>query len=192
MHVIPTKENNGCLEHYLQVCLLPSLPLSLSTFLLRADLLELASRVEEVVGIGLGSEASRVGLLDEVLVALLLGKRNGILLGLEVHVGALHVVTRRLPAHQRVLPAVALGEDVPVHAPVVALPVTGLRSGFRLLVDAASLKISQLNSVFDLSVSVPDSASLQLEGSARSDRGRVDILSAVLDALRNGGEGAAG
>lgn len=142
MDVIPTKENNGCLEHYLQVCMLPPLPLSpsLSTVLLRADLLELASRVEEVISIGLGAEAASVGLLDEVFVALLLGKLNGILLGVEVHVGALHVVSRRLPAHQRVLPTVALGEDIPVHAPVVALPVAGLRGGFRLLVDAADFK----------------------------------------------------
>jgi hypothetical protein len=31
---------------------------------------------------------------------------------------AVHEVGRRLPAHERVLPSVALGEDVPVHQPV--------------------------------------------------------------------------
>lgn len=107
--------------------------------LFRPDVLELSGGVQEVVGIRLGSKLARVGLLDKVLVALLLGEVNGILLALEVDVGALHEITRRLPSHQRVFPSVALGEDVPVHAPALATPLAGLSSGLGLLVDAAIL-----------------------------------------------------
>ena len=105
--------------------------------LFRADVLQLVGGVEEIVGICLGGELARLRLLNEVLVALLLGECDGVLLGLEVHVGALHHVARRLPAHQRVLPAVALGQHVPVHAPVVRAPVAGLRGGLGGLEDAA-------------------------------------------------------
>lgn len=70
------------------------------------------------VGIGLGGGLPLVGLLDKVLVALLVSKLDGILLGLELYPVAVHEVGRRLPAHERVLPSVALGKDVPVHQPV--------------------------------------------------------------------------
>lgn len=70
------------------------------------------------VGIGLGSGLPLVRLLDKVLVALLVSKLDGILLGLELYPVAVHEVGRRLPAHERVLPSVALGENVPVHQPV--------------------------------------------------------------------------
>ena len=73
---------------------------------------------------------ANVGLLDIVLIALLLGEGDGILLALEVQVGALHGIGRRLPAHQLVLPPVALALDVPVHAPDAALVVA--RLGCRL------------------------------------------------------------
>lgn len=105
--------------------------------LFRADVLQLLGRVQKVVGIRLGSELARVGLLNKVLVALLLSKVNGILLGLKVHVRSLHEVARRLPAHQRVLPSVALGKDIPVHAPVVSSPRSGLCCRLRLLEDSA-------------------------------------------------------
>jgi hypothetical protein len=51
-------------------------------------------------------------------------------------VGSLHEITRRLPADQRVLPSVSLGENVPIHSPASTAPVTGLRSGLGFLVDA--------------------------------------------------------
>ena len=70
------------------------------------------------VGIGLGGGLPLVGLLDKVLVALLFSKVDSVLLGLEIDAVAVHEVGRRLPAHERVLPSVALGEDVPVHQPV--------------------------------------------------------------------------
>lgn len=101
-------------------------------------MLELPRRVQEVVRVRLGRDLTALWLLDEVLVALLLGKVDGVLLGVEVQVRALHVVARRLPAHEGVFPAVALVEDVPVHAPVRAAPVAGLGGGLGLFVDAGN------------------------------------------------------
>jgi hypothetical protein len=42
---------------------------------------------------------------------------------------ALHEIRRTLPAHERVLPSVALGQNIPIHAPLVADPVAGLSGG---------------------------------------------------------------
>lgn len=109
------------------------------------DMLELLWCVKEVVGVDLGGKLSGVGLLDEVLVALLLGKVNGVVLAVEVHVSALHEIARRLPAHQRVLPSVALGENIPVHSPAGAPPVAGLSCGLGLLVDAVRFVNNRLN-----------------------------------------------
>jgi hypothetical protein len=53
---------------------------------------------------------------------------------------ALHEIGRGLPAHQRILPSMAFGEDVPVHAPVVAVPVAGLSCCLCRSVDAASVR----------------------------------------------------
>ena len=91
--------------------------------LLGQDVLQLLGVVQEVVGVCLGRDPPRLGLLDEVFVALLLGEGHSILLALEEYARALHGVARRLPAHERVLPPVTLGEDIPVHAPLVALPI---------------------------------------------------------------------
>lgn len=55
--------------------------------------------VHEVVRISLGHESALVRFLDKILIALLLSKVDGILLGLEVEVCALHAISRRLPAH---------------------------------------------------------------------------------------------
>lgn len=104
------------------------------------DVLELSSLVHEVVGISLGDDPAHIGLLDKVFVALLLGKGNGVLLRLELEVGALHAIGRRLPTHQRVLPTVTLLQDIPVHAPVVSVPVARLGSGLRGTVDAARIQ----------------------------------------------------
>lgn len=104
--------------------------------LFRADVLELVGCVHKVVGVGLGGKFALLGRLDKVLVPLLFGEGDGVLLGLEVEVGALHHVARRLPAHQRVFPAMALGQHVPVHAPVVRAPVPGLRGGLGGLEDS--------------------------------------------------------
>lgn len=43
-----------------------------------------------------------------------------------------------MPAHKGVLPSVSLAQNVPVHAPVVGVPVAGLSSGFGRAVYAAA------------------------------------------------------
>ena len=77
----------------------------------------------EVVRIGFGNEFSFVGLLHKVLVSLLLSKSDGVVLRCEVQVCSLQVVCRRLPTHQRVFPSVSLLEYVPVHTPMMSMPV---------------------------------------------------------------------
>lgn len=108
-------------------------------------MLEFSRRVQEVVGIRLGDKLSLVRLLHEVLVPLLLREADGILLGLEVQVRSLHVVPGGLPTHQLVLPPVALRQDVPVHPPLLALPVARLRGRLGLFVNAhrAGLKFDR-------------------------------------------------
>lgn len=101
----------------------------LADSLLRPHLLELLWAMHKLGGVCLRRDASLVRLLHEVLVALLVGEADRVFLRLEVQVRALHVVGRGLPAHQRVLPAVALGENVPVHAPAVRVPVARLSGG---------------------------------------------------------------
>lgn len=108
------------------------------------DVLELLRLVKEVVGISLGHETALIRLLHKVFVALLLGKGNGVLLGFELEVGALHGIRGRLPAHEGVLPPVTLLENVPVHAPVVSVPGTRLGSGLCGAVD--SMKVEELAS----------------------------------------------
>lgn len=160
-----------------------------SPSLLCSDVLELPRRIEEIVGVRLGSELARVGLLDKVLVALLLSKVDGILLALEVDVRSLHVVARRLPSHQRVLPSVALGENVPVHPPALAAPVTRLRGGLRLPVDAVYLSDQVSNARICQSFDIPDGAGLQLHWGAGNDGRRKHFLfTTVLDLLWDGSE----
>jgi hypothetical protein len=114
-----------------------SIPQLALPILLCANVLELPVRVDKVVRIGLDSNLAGIGLLYKVLVPLLVCESDGVLLCLEVDVRSLHIVSGRLPAHQRVLPSVALGKDIPVHAPALASPFTGLSGRFGLLVDAA-------------------------------------------------------
>lgn len=104
--------------------------------LLRPNLLQLLRTVHKLVCICLGNHLPLIWLLHEKLITLLVGKSNGILLGLEVEVCALHEIGTALPAHQRVFPSVTLTERVPIHTPVVRVPVAGLRCGFGGFVDA--------------------------------------------------------
>ena len=105
--------------------------------LLRPHLLQLAGAVSELRSVCLEHTLSLVGLLHKVLVALLVGKVDRVFLGVEVQAGALHVVCAGLPAHEGVLPSVALGQDIPVDAPLVTVPVSGLSGGLCGAVDAA-------------------------------------------------------
>lgn len=89
-------------------------------------MLQLSRTPLKVIRIRFGRNLALIRFLDKVLVALLLGEINGILATLEAEMGALHEIRTALPAHQRILPAVALGQDIPVHAPVVRMPCAGL------------------------------------------------------------------
>mgnify|MGYP007107143429 CR=1 FL=1 len=62
--------------------------------LLGTDVLQLLWAVHEVVGVSLGDDSALVGLLNKVFVTLLVGKVDGVVLGFEVEVGAMHVVGR--------------------------------------------------------------------------------------------------
>lgn len=101
---------------------------------------DLLGLVHEVVGICLGNELALIGFLNKVFVSLLLRKQDGVLLGFEVDVSALHDIARGLPAHERVLPSVALSENIPIHSPMMTVPSTGLGRGLRGLVDSEELK----------------------------------------------------
>lgn len=137
-----------------------------------------------------------VRLLHEILVPLLLRKSNSLLLGAEVEVGALHEVARRLPAHQLVLPPVALFEDVPVHAPQDA-GVGGLGGGFGGEEDAVVVLVrggegKKGKRKGERGDNVPDGASLKFHGSTGDDGGREDtLLGTILDVLGDWGPGAA-
>ena len=115
--------------------------LILVQFSLRPYVLQRLRTVQKVVRIRLGNDPPLVRLLHKVLVALLVRKVDGGLLALEVEMRALHEVGGGLPAHQGVLPSVAFGENVPVHAPVVAVPVAGLGGGFGGTVDSNGLRL---------------------------------------------------
>lgn len=69
------------------------------------DVLELPRLVNEVIGVSLGNKFALVWFLNKVLVALLLSKHDRVLLGLELEMSTLHVVSGRLPAYERVLPS---------------------------------------------------------------------------------------
>jgi hypothetical protein len=49
---------------------------------------------------------------------------------------AVHEVGRRLPPHQWVLPSVSFGEGIPIHKPMMCMPIAGLGSGFSWAVDS--------------------------------------------------------
>lgn len=92
--------------------------------------------MDKVVRVSLGNESALIWLLDKELISLLLGEHDGVFLRFEVDVGALHAVGGRLPANERVLPPVTLLQDIPVHTPVVTVPVSRLRRGLRWAINS--------------------------------------------------------
>ena len=60
--------------------------------LFRLDMLQWLWLVQEIVGVCLWHEPSLIRLDHVPLVALLLCKGNGILLGIEIHLGSLHEI----------------------------------------------------------------------------------------------------
>lgn len=162
------------------------------------DNLQLLGAIQKVVGVRLGRKVALVRLLHKVLVPLLLGKLNGLLLGAEGQVRALHKVARRLPAHQLVFPAVALFEHVPVHAPEDAA-VGGLGGGFGGEEDAGAWLACVVCTYGKRIVvkggwkdGIPNGAGLQLHGSARDDSGwKNTFLGTILDVFGDWSPGAA-
>ena len=104
--------------------------------------LELLRAMHEVVRIRLRNYSSLVRLLDKVLVSLLLSKVYGIVSRCKIQVRSLQVVRRRLPSHQRILPSVSLLQYVPIHAPVMTMPVSRLRGCFSRPVYSVAVDIS--------------------------------------------------
>lgn len=92
--------------------------------------LQLLRAVHKIVCVCFGHKLPRVRLLHKILIPLLLRKPDRIFFVLEAYMRALHEICRRLPAHQGILPPVAFAEDIPVHSPMVPMPVSGLCSGF--------------------------------------------------------------
>lgn len=122
------------LPKYVQT--LPSIPL------LRPNMLQLLIAPQKVISIGLRDNFPTVRLLDKVFVSLLLRKPDSILLALEVQMCALHEISRGLPSHQRILPSVAFGKNIPVHAPLMTMPVAGLCCCLRWAVDPVLIRFS--------------------------------------------------
>lgn len=77
-------------------------------------MLEGALGVQKVGGVLLGDDDARVRLRNVVVPALLGGEPHGVLLGPEMDLGALHVVTARRIANGVVLPAVSPVDNVPI------------------------------------------------------------------------------
>ena len=83
-------------------------PITYTCLSLRPYIFQRFGRMNKLVGISLWNKLSHVGLLHKVFVALLLSKQDRVLFRLEVEMGALHAICRRLPTHQRIFPSVAL------------------------------------------------------------------------------------
>jgi hypothetical protein len=94
--------------------------------LLCSDVFQFLIGPQEIVRVSLWDDFATIRFLDEVLVTLLLRKSDRIVLRFEVQMCSLHEITRRLPSHQRILPPMALRQDVPVHTPVVSMPISRL------------------------------------------------------------------
>jgi hypothetical protein len=93
--------------------------------------------MRKVIRIRLGHKLALIRLLNIILIALLIGEIDSVFLALKRDALAVHEVRARLPAYERVLPAVALGEGVPVHEPVGRVPIAGLGCGFGWAVDTS-------------------------------------------------------
>jgi len=162
--------------------------------LLRPHLLQLAGAVSELRSVRLEHALSLVGLLHEVLVALLVGKVDRVLLSVEVQAGALHIVCAGLPAHERVLPSVTLGQHIPIDAPLVTVPVTRLGSGLCGAVDAELQSALAAWNRTNGSSHIPNSPGLEVGRCAgQNSGGSVETrLGAVHDPLGDWREGTAG
>jgi hypothetical protein len=194
MSPLPQTYGNCYLDHTIQYVHRIIRLYSCCRPLLRPHLLQLAGAVSELRSVRLEHTLSLVGLLDEILVALLVGKVDRVFLGVEVQAGALHVVCAGLPAHERVLPPVALGQHIPVDAPLVTVPVAGLGGGLCGAVDAELLSVLATRDRANGLSHVPNSPGLEVGRCAGQDSGgSVETrLGAVHNPLGDRREGTAG
>lgn len=108
----------------------------------RRYLLELLWAMHKVVRIGFGNKPSLIWFLHKVFVSLLLGKVNGVVSRCKIQVCSLQIVGRRLPSHQRVLPSMSLLQYVPIHTPVMTMPVSRLRSCLCRSINSMAIDVS--------------------------------------------------
>ena len=86
-------------------------------------MLQLLRAVQKVIGVCLGHDLPVIVLLHKVLIALFLSKVDGVFLTFEIDMRALEIICGGLPSHQWILPPVASLKNVPVHPPVVPVPI---------------------------------------------------------------------
>lgn len=91
-----------------------------------------------VLSVRLSRDQWRVDFIHLIIPSLLFGKVNGLFLSLELHGRALHVISRRRPAHKRVLPSTGGLKIVPVNSPVVDASPARLHRRLCRLVDSDS------------------------------------------------------
>lgn len=91
--------------------------------------------VNKVVTVDLGLPGALLRFAHVVVPSLAHSEVDGVLSGMEVHLGGLHVVTRRSIANGGVLPLVGSRDDVPVESPALLLLATTLSAGRAHLVD---------------------------------------------------------
>jgi hypothetical protein len=107
--------------------------------LLCSDVLQFLIGPQEIVRVSLWNDFATVRFLDKVLVTLLFRKSDRIVLRFKIHMCALHEISRRLPSHQRIFPSMTLWQDIPVHTPVVSMPVSRLCCGFCWFINAIKI-----------------------------------------------------
>lgn len=155
--------------------------------LFRPSLLQLAWAVNKLSSICLWYPSSLIRLLYIVLVTLLIREQDCGFLAVEPHVGALHNITRRLPAHQRILPTMSLLQNVPVHAPSVAVPCAGLCGSLCWFEDASDDALIAESCIAFRRPSLPNSTCLKLSWCSRKNGSRCNIsrLATVHDSHGN-------
>lgn len=98
--------------------------------LFSSDVFQFFGGVHEVISICLWDHPPLVGLLHEVFVALFLREMDRVLFGLEIQMRSLQKVRGRFPSHQGILPSMALLKDIPIHPPMMSVPISRLCRGF--------------------------------------------------------------
>lgn len=86
----------------------------------------------------------------------------------------------------------ALGEDIPIHTPVLTSPGSGLSGGLRFLVDSGKMLEKGLIDIPNTAERIgdePNGTGLELTRSTGDDsRGKNALLAAILNSLRDRGE----